>query len=237
MSKKYLIGIPCLHGVDHTREAIESAVNDDADVLVIDNGADEGVKKVIYSFGDQIKVIRNEKNVFVNPAWNQVIEYFLNGEYQNLVIMNSDAIIPSSWCLELDKFYARYFQDIPVPHIQLDKRFAWNDQDPAKSVLAEPLVDGIAGICICLTRQQVKWIYPIPDGIKVWFGDNWIYETLRQVGCKTWKLHNLEVYHAVSQNVSIAHGVYDQIEIDKAWWEENGETKKNEQVQSILASK
>ena len=34
---RYLVGIPVLHGVDHTREAIQSAMHEMSDVFVVDN--------------------------------------------------------------------------------------------------------------------------------------------------------------------------------------------------------
>lgn len=218
---RYLVGIPCLHGVEHTREAIESAFHFQSDVLVIDNGASEGVKGIIKSFGDRIKVIVNEKNIYVNPAWNQILKHFMhNMQYTHVVIFNSDAILPPNWPAQLDKFYKRYGGlGIPVPYETQDKRFAWQEQDINSPLQCIEIKDGIRGTCIILTRQQVNWVYPIPDEIKVWFGDNWIYDGLRRLDFSTYLIDNIIVYHALSQNVSICPDAIEEIEGDKAWWE------------------
>lgn len=45
---RYLIGIPCLYGEGHTREAIDSVVNNpNVDLLLIDNGAEKPVHDLI----------------------------------------------------------------------------------------------------------------------------------------------------------------------------------------------
>jgi hypothetical protein len=225
---KYLVGIPVLFGVDHTREAIESCIHPQADVLIVDNNAPEPVKNVIKEFDGKITVKVNEKNEFVNPAWNYILEYFLRyKDYTHVVIFNSDAILPPNWPLELDKFYKQFGNfAIPVPYETLDKRFAWQEQDINAPIKYELIKGGIRGICIILTREQTERIYPIPDGIKVWYGDNWIYEILRETEQCTWMLYNMTVYHALSQNVSIVPEAIPQIEEDKEWWELFGKEEK-----------
>lgn len=216
---KYLVGIPVLHGVDHTREAIESAIHPNSGVLVIDNGSSEGVKGVIKTLGDKINVIVNEVNLFVNPAWNQIIDYFNeHTEYTHVVIFNSDAILPPNWPYELDKFYRTFPGDIPVPYETQDKRFAWQEQDINRISSVSEITGGIRGTCIILTREQSEKVFPIPEEIKVWYGDNWIYDGLRQDGCKTYLFNNIIVYHALSQNVSINPEAIEQIQNDKKWW-------------------
>jgi hypothetical protein len=225
---KYLVGIPVLFGVDHTREAIESCIHEQSDVLIVDNNAPEPVKNVIKEFDGKVIVKVNNQNEFVNPAWNYILQYFLSyKEYTHVVLFNSDAILPPNWPLELDKFYKRFGNmGIPVPYETLDKRFAWQEQDIKVPIKYELIEGGIRGTCIILTRKQVEYIYPIPDGIKVWFGDNWIYEILRKIECVTWMLYNITVYHALSQNIINVPEAIHQIEEDKEWWKLFGEEDK-----------
>ncbi len=228
---RYLVGIPVLHGIDHTREAIESSIHEQSEVLVIDNGSDDGVKAVINGFADSIEVIKNETNIYVNPAWNQILEYFFkNDEYTHVVLFNSDAVLPPNWPLEFDKFYRYFDWAIPVPREVLDKRFAWQEQDVSRMPSCREIEKGIRGICIVLTKEQARKIYPIPEGIKVWFGDNWIYDILRVLGHNTMLFENVMVYHALSQNVSIVPDAIAQIEKDKEYWHYLGKEDMDEVI-------
>lgn len=227
---KYLVGIPVLYGVGHTIDAIESAQSESSDVLVIDNNSENLIKDYIYSH-DNLMVITNDKNEFVNPAWNQIMEYFLrNKEYDVLCIMNSDLILPPKWDKALDLFYD-LSRGIPVGVCIDDKR---NIKECHLTSVNISLVEGgIAGIFICLTREQCEAVYPIPHYIKIWFGDNFCYEVLRLLDYKTYIYENLELYHSVSQNVSRVEGISAMIEVDKEMWEQHGEQDKKNRVEII----
>jgi len=63
---KILVGIPCLSGYGHTKEAIDCVLSqDNVDLLLIDNGADQDVKDlfILYSQDNRVTVIHNEKNL------------------------------------------------------------------------------------------------------------------------------------------------------------------------------
>lgn len=219
---KYLVGIPCLYGAAHTKEAIDSAKLG-ADVLCIDNGAEEGVRKVIEESGSFI--IRNEKNIYVNPAWNQIMQYFIeNREYDVLCVMNSDLILPVNWNLMLDEFYLQTKDSVPIPNTINDKTKigVCNHNE----LILEQINGGIAGIFICLTREQCDLVYPIPSYIQVWYGDDWIYDILGMDGLKTMLIKNMEVYHAISQNVSRVKGIGEIIEQDRQGWVKYSEKSK-----------
>ena len=49
---RFLLGMPCLYNAGLTRKSIESVCNErDVDLLLVDNGAEQGVKDVLYEFG------------------------------------------------------------------------------------------------------------------------------------------------------------------------------------------
>lgn len=226
---KYLVGIPCFLGVGHTKEAIDSAMNG-SDLLCIDNGAEAGVKDVINNSG--CLVIRNEKNIYVNGAWNQIMEYFLDHkEYDVLCIMNSDLILPPKWDKALDLFYSITNNAIPVGKTIDDKTKI--TECHLTSVNITEVNGGIAGIFICLTRKQCEAVYPIPSYIKVWFGDNFIFEVLQMLGQRTYIYDNIELYHAISQNVSRTEGISHIIEDDKEAWAKYSEQDKKNRVETI----
>ncbi len=217
---KYLVGIPCLYGAEHTKEAVESVVNDlDVDVLLIDNGAEEAVKDVInsYSNRENIRIIAYKTNTYVNPAWNQIIHTFLSGYLSSdyLCIMNSDIIMHKQWKEVADYIYNENKDDILIP-TQLQDRNLINKDIHIKPKAMQGVFSGTAGVCIFLNRKQAGLIYPIPDYIKIWWGDYWIYTILRNLCYNTFVVDNLLAYHCGggSQNVSKVEGISELIEKD-----------------------
>lgn len=218
---RYLVGIPCLFGAEHTQEAIESVVNNaNTDVLLIDNGAETGVKYVIDKYVNSktnVFVINNKENIYVNPAWNQIINFFLNNDYDYLLIMNSDLILQKDWKQVLDFYLEKYPELIPVPVISHDKSILKSQVDIEFNY--GEVFSSTAGVCIVLSKEMANKIYPIPEQLKVWFGDNWIYDGLRKLGYRTFVLNNFISYHSGSQNVSRVKGISEIIEQDKIEWE------------------
>lgn len=163
-------------------------------------------------------VIRNESNIYVNPAWNQIIRFFIRtNKHDYLLIMNSDLILHKSALKSLDTFLTHNKNIVPVPYISTDKDILKEKTNPNNEI--EYLKDSPAGVCIVLSRENVEKVYPIPDTLKVWFGDNWIYDNLKQSGYELAVLNNFITYHSVSQNVSRVEGIIEIIEQDKIEWE------------------
>jgi len=215
---KCLVGIPCLYGPGHTKEAIESVANKkDTAVLLIDNGAERSVKELInnYAKKENVIVISNPENIYVNPAWNQIINCFLDSEFDYLMIMNSDLTLHDKWKEVIDKHFESN-NSVPVPIISNNKEALSQKLQDGGTI---EVFEGTPGVLIVLNKEQAKFIYPIPETIKVWFGDNWIYEGLRRAGHKTVVLTNLISYHSASQNVSRVEGISKIIEKDKVEWE------------------
>lgn len=226
---RYLIGIPCLYGAEHTKEAIESVVNkENVSLLLIDNGAEESVKKVINSYKNRENVftIHFNKNIYVNPAWNKILHFFIvNKEYDYLCIMNSDIIMHKQWKEVLDYLYKVVNDnDVLIPTQLNDKAFI-NKDIPIQPSNFQGVFSGTAGVCILLSRKQSEIVYPIPRYVKIWWGDYWIYTILRNLGCNTFVVDNLLAYHCGggSQNVQKVEGISELIEEDKVQWELYGE--------------
>lgn len=216
---KILVAIPCLYGVDHTREAINSVINKpDVDLLLIDNGAEQGVKILIENTKStgNLYTIHNPENIYVNPAWQQAINCFLGGTWDYLIIMNSDIIMHKEWDKVLKNWWTNNPEDILIPVMTQDKNFA--DFNKRTSYGLE-VSEGTPGVFITLSRKQAEIINPLPSELKVWFGDNWIYEILRGCGYKTIVVGNLLSYHYWSQNVQKVAGISELIEEDKRQWE------------------
>lgn len=231
---RYLVGIPCLYGSEHTKLAIESVARTyDVDLLLIDNGAEKSVKDLIktYEAAPDVFVISNPENVYVNPAWNQIINFFLlNDKYDYLVIMNSDLILQKDWKKVMDFYFKVYPDVIPLPVIGSDSTVY--DKEIELVFEHHEVFKGTPGVLIVINRKHAKIVYPIPDYIKVWFGDNWIFEILRSLKYRTIVIQNLLAYHAWSQNVNKVEGIHEIIEQDKIEWHNNGHRDMNEKIKT-----
>lgn len=215
---KTLVGIPCLYGYEHTYKAIESVVNHDCTVLLIDNGAEPSVSELLTFYNDNYKnviLIKNKDNVYVNPAWNQIMKLFLSDKsFERLCIMNSDVIMHYQW-LDVLSFVEKFIAIVPCPqNTSLDG--LKDDICEFNNNFIE--AESVAGIFIALNRKQVELVYPIPNELKVWFGDNWIYDSLRKNGYSTVIVDSLKCFHYGSQNVQRVKGISEIIEQDKLNW-------------------
>lgn len=214
--EKILIGIPVVTGAVHCKAAIDSVKNG-ADVLVIDNGADEEVKLLLNSYAEdeRINVSVNPKNIYVNPAWNQIIAYFItHPEYDRLIIMNSDLSMGYLWDSVCRAQWDKDKDAILVPVINANEQIP-----PAPYLLdAQIVTEGTPGVFITLTRKQANIVYPIPETLKIWFGDNWIFSILRGCGYKTIIPPNLNTTTQWSQTIKRVPEAAEIIEQDKIEW-------------------
>lgn len=215
-----LIAIPFISGPDHSRLAIESVLNQQYhDLLLIDNGADQQTKAVLnhYHSRENVHIISNPENIYVNPAWNQAMQYFIcRKQYDVLILMNSDLILHEKWHVELERFFnGENKEHIPVPIIS-DRPHEYVYSDEFQVVHG-----GISGVFIVLNRNIVELVYPVPEEIKVWFGDNWIYDLARGHGFKTGVLKGLITthWHGGSKSIARTPHVSEIIEQDKIAWE------------------
>jgi len=233
---KILVGIPVLYGYKHTQDAINSVLNQkDVHLLIIDNGATEDLKELfkLYSHYNNFTVKVNEKNIYVNPAWNQIMYAFLNDykDYDILCIMNSDLTMQNNWSDVLRNLYKHNPSGSYCPVVVSDcvkvERMKEVNTTLAPSQTVE---EGTAGIFITLSREQCEMVYDIPETMKVWYGDNWIYGMLRGMGHKTIIPSNLIAFHGLSQTVSRVEGIDDIIAKDRHEWYNNVEPYLNELI-------
>jgi len=221
MDKKILVAIPVVINPQLFRAAITSVLvnrRGNVDLLIIDNNSDILVKQIIYEIQQDylgVIVITNAENIFVNPAWNQMMQFFLKRkQYDYLCIMNSDLVLQNNWYELLNNRWQHNENEIIIPNVcdEISLNLSTEIQD------AKEVNSGTAGIFITLNREQCNIVYPIPNEIKVWFGDEWIYTILRNLGYKTVIPNNFIARHEWSSTVSKLEGIHSIIEQDKVQW-------------------
>jgi GT2 family glycosyltransferase len=112
---KVLIGIPVLDNIEITKACLQHLLGNtkidklhlDVEVLIVDNGSEEDVeqalKNELQKAAFPIHFVRNQQNIGVAPAWNQILKFAPSQEvekdfyYDYYVISNNDALFGLDW--------------------------------------------------------------------------------------------------------------------------------------------
>ena len=210
--------MPAVKNVHVTREAVDSVINHDVDIILCANGADQDIIDLFYWYKEQnprVSVWLEPYNIGVNPVWNKFVSHFLNMNYTHIGILSSDVILQHQWL------------DYLTVHNNSKEQIIIREVD--KDVVKQPVdytchdtttvTEGTNGIFIWLTKKQASLAFPIPEQIKIWFGDNWIQFKLRNAGYPTVIHHNFRAFHGGSVTLKAMEGTDALIEQDKLEWE------------------
>lgn len=218
-SRRIMLGTPCFRE-DHEMlaRAFRSFCEPDVDVVAIDNGGSEDVKAAIFDAGDTISVIRNPKNVYVNPAWNQLAERFLSSGSEILVLANADLIANKGWSSSLllrhDLIKTRSEREFWCgTGITLEQV----DVEVAPSV--EVSDQKFHGAFFAFTREAVLRAFPVPKELLIFFGDDWIIKRLSEAGFSPRALRDVRVFHAANVSSNRLPEYYEIIARDRLAWE------------------
>lgn len=117
-------------------------------------------------------------NKLVNEAWNEWVEK-AKGKY--IFIINDDIIL-YRWTIEKLISIADYHW-ISCPY--------YSCKDDKKTIHTKSYW-WIVWFAFMMTRQTAKMIFPIPEQLKIWFGDNYIYVMNKRRFAMWWRIHHWE---------------------------------------------
>lgn len=180
------------------------------DRLFIANGASSSVRAVLPAG----ETIRLHVNIGVNPGWNILMRRFLDGEWDWLVIASNDVIMCDRWA---DVLHSKMNtpKAVFLPRLVEDMTKVNDYCDDDTITVA---YDSTPGFFFCMPREAVTMVYPIPEQIKIWFGDEWIFTRLRRQGWHTYIANQMVAHHSWSSNIT--DNCRQLIEDDKIAWEE-----------------
>lgn len=210
---KVLVGVPVFAVPDLVRSCLKSVTGTPADVLVIDNGAPPDVKLVVERYG--VTTIFSPVNGYCNGGWNQIMKYGLDNGYDIIGLGSSDVEMHPGWYDLVTKRMSQFPNEIVLPSVgpPIDS------PDYTKGVVVE---NGIAGFFTFFRREAIELVYPIPAGLKHWFGDQYMFEKLRKHGWHTVIMPDLLAYHQWSAITAQNPETYKVIEEDKKAWQALG---------------
>lgn len=152
------------------------------------------------------KFIRLDKDKWVNWAWNEWVKL---SEWEYIAILNNDILLDHWWDEKLIKWLDWYKLSSPM-YTCWDIERKWTKFKNNRY--------NTENICWhCYVMRKDDWI-DIPDWIKIWFWDNWIYKYIE------WKQNCIEdiiIHHFESKTIKSGDFIdiiNERLFIDKKNW-------------------
>ena len=157
---KFSVIIPTMWCSDLIFKLLDS-LNDSpfvGEIILIDN--DKSKRPPQITSTSKLRIIEQEENIFVNPAWNLGVEL---SNYPNICISNDDLV----WNVQL---LPLIFQNI---HLGIIGQATSNYYDECGEIKIEPITERNWGWGCCFFIEKLKWI-SIPTQFKIACGDDWL---------------------------------------------------------------
>ena len=160
--------IPTLLKVDRLQKSlIELSLCDVVgEIILIDNSENNKIFNI-----PKLVHILEHKNTYVNPAWNKGVSI---AKYEKICILNDDTWFDWSELSNISKFIK---EDVGMIGMSPNN---WDNQD-GNLKLYRPLPDGKTaqgfrpnGFGCCFFIHKKNWD-PIPEDLKIWAGDDWLF--------------------------------------------------------------
>lgn len=133
------------------------------EIIVIDNAKEDRPNSQFYS---KVRLIEQEENIFVNPAWNLGVKECKN---ENICILNDDVTFNVD---EVFNVANLVLKDHPTSCLGVHP-ISYKGYNETPKVAEGSAIGQGWGCCIFLKKEN--WV-DIPEQIKIWFGDNWIVQ-------------------------------------------------------------
>lgn len=194
--------IPVLNRVDLTEQLFNCISKNrllPSEIILIDNASEEDFSHILKKHENlNIKYIRNDRNIGVNPAWNLGISL---SKYKYVTIFNNDIIIPTTF---FDKLSIVFEHDksvgIIVPNTVKDRNF--NLEDKSNKIKVRNLGKR-EGWAFTIRKEILDKINPIPSCLITSCGDDYLFTYSLLNGYINVKIMNSFIYHYGSATVRI----------------------------------
>jgi hypothetical protein len=177
-------------------------------------------------------MISNDKNIYVNPAWNQALDYFENSGFSHLVIMNSDLVMRDGWYDVLEAAVGMG-DDISFFPELVGKGTPTETWDGERITL-EPIDKHISGVFIFMSRRLAKFLGRFPEEVKVWFGDTYFYDLINRTMFMSAMVKELKAFHFGSRTIKRVKDIHELIDKDKVVWEEKVKPELESRIESFV---
>lgn len=136
---------------------------------------------------NKLNHIKEEKNTYINPAWNKGVSL---AKYDKLLILNDDV-----W---MDWGILDILSEYITPSIGAIG-FAGNaiDLKETTDMVLTPVTHRYGNFGVAMFIHKASWM-PIPEEMKLWGGDDWIFVKNRNSGKPNFKLEGMKLFGEIS---------------------------------------
>ncbi len=173
---KYSVIIPTLWKSDRTQQLLSDLVSSEYvdEIIIIDNTLTYASDSIV----GKVRTISFGENIYVNPAWNYGISIAKN---EHIAICNDDINFNP------DLFGVIIHNNIDGIIGQCSNNFNRTHEGvPNMTLMNQSRPYGWGTLIL---TQKKYWI-PIPDQLKIWYGDDFF---IKFNPCKKWILGNFEI--------------------------------------------
>jgi len=193
----FSIIIPTLLKDTEVLNKLLSQLNEDStvgEIIIIDNSCSSF--KTDYS---KVKVHVPEQNLFVNPAWNLGIK-LSSPEFKYFGILNDDIIFQKNLFVQVHEFLESAAEDVGLLGIDCiantpKAQFDTYPENTTVKMMETSKLDGFFGSAFFGDKKNY---FEIPDEMKVFYGDHFLFARNIQAGHKNYKITNIGVKHLES---------------------------------------
>jgi len=130
--------------------------------------------------------IKEEKNTYINPAWNKGVSL---AKYDKLLVLNDDLWF--DWDI-LHTLEPHITEDIAMIGMAEE-----NFDNPADEFGLEPITHRNGGFACAFFIHKKSWLN-IPFEMKLWGGDDWLFVKNRNGGKQNYKITGFKLFGEVS---------------------------------------
>lgn len=164
------------------------------EILVIDNSC-EGFKSDL----SKVIVYVQKRNLFVNPAWNLGIK-LSSDKYDFFGILNDDIIFQKNMFKAVEEFFEQADDSVGLAGIDCANNTPKSlfDTYPEDSKVEFKKIDKLSGFWGAAYFGKKSNYFEIPDEIKVFYGDHYLFRRNQQAGRQNYSITNINVKHLES---------------------------------------
>jgi hypothetical protein len=195
--------IPTIEKSDKWKKQIPFLVeHDKIDEIIIIKDLPKPEISAYYEF-DKIKLFYTGGGYFCNGSWNKGVE--LAKDAENIILVNDDIV-----------FDPNSINRMADTNLELFGIIGLSPDGIFREVISRPYGFGQ------LMFMKKKHYTPIPEGIKHWYGDDWLFYQMSLQGKPNYTL-DCRLFEKEESASSGSEIVLEQIKKDTEWWELNNE--------------
>ncbi len=190
--------IPVLNQIYYTDLLFQDIMKNEVkptQILLIDDGSTDDYSKLVDKYNClNINYIKNRENMGVNAVWNMGIRL---STYPIVTILNNDILINRFFFKKTIEVMQNPLIGICVPNTIANKEFLDKDEEP----ITIPKTNKDWGHAFTMRKSVISRYGYIPDILKIWGGDNYLFFISEKTGFINVKIINNNIFHFGSTTV------------------------------------